>query len=270
MNENKKLIIIGIISALLIVGIGMFFGISYNQKIYLQGKSNPDFGSAKINKENDIEENSNKEVRRAVRIQGKVYYDTGKISTALRCGMMDGKITSNVEASQIPTQDNQSNFKGEYGFQYGLGDTIEIPINDEWHIFEAENSAEEKDKNFEIRFYDKQPYNEVKAYKILDKSEMNDCNYRVYSYEGSVNILINGEEISLRSAALENKITMDEILEKAEKDLKEGKITGDMYKDGGSKIYKYNSYVIIKLNRVDGNKDIYIGSANLNINDLGI
>lgn len=136
MNENKKLIIIGLISALVIVGIGMFFGISYNKKIYLQGKSNVDMGSAKVGEENNIKESSNKEIRRAVKVEGKIYYDTGKISTALRCGMMDGKITSNVKSNQIPTLDNQSNFKGEYGFQYGLGDTIEILINNEWCIFE--------------------------------------------------------------------------------------------------------------------------------------
>ena len=40
-----------------------------------------------------------------------------------------------------------------------------------------------------------------------------------------------------------NRIADNEIIQKANKDLDNNKITGDMYKDGGSILYKYDNYV---------------------------
>lgn len=73
-----------------------------------------------------------------VMIEGKLYYDTGKESTLIgRCGVMDGKITSSVDPSNIPTEDNQSNFGNGYGFQYGIEEnTIEVCKDDKWEVFE--------------------------------------------------------------------------------------------------------------------------------------
>ena len=125
-------------------------------------------------------------------------------------------------------------------------------------------------ENFEILFYDKQPQSDIKAHKIVDKNETDKYNYDVYMYAGSVNIRIDGKDYSLKEALLENKITMEEIIAKANKDLNENNITGDMYQDGGSMIYKYDNYAIIKCHTLDGNRDVYIGSKDMNINDLGI
>ena len=61
---------------------------------------------------------------------------------------------------------------------------------------------------------------------------------------------------------------MDEIIAKANKDLNENIITGDMYKDGGSMEYHYENYTIIKCHTVDGNRDVYIGTKDMTINDL--
>lgn len=121
-------------------------------------------------------------------------------------------------------------------------------------------------ENFEIRFYDKQPQTDTKINKILDKSETDKYDYNIYSYEGSVNILINGKEMSLRNALLENKITMNEIIAKANQDLRNEKITGDTYKDGGSQVYHYGNYTIIKYHTIEGNRDVYIGTKDININ----
>ena len=63
---------------------------------------------------------------------------------------------------------------------------------------------------------------------------------------------------------------MDKIIEKANKDLNENLITGDMYKDGGSMIYQYSSYTIIKCHTLNGNRDVYIGAKDMTINDLEI
>lgn len=127
-------------------------------------------------------------------------------------------------------------------------------------------SAEE----FELQFYDKSEETDSKINKILDKSETDKYDYNIYTCESSINIRINGKEMSLRSALLENKITMNEILAKANKDLTDKKITGGMYRDGGSMEYHYDNYTIIKCHKLDGNRDMYIGNSKLTINDLGI
>lgn len=135
---------------------------------------------------------------------------------------------------------------------------------------EAVNIEAKSNNKFEIRFYDKQPQNETKVHKILDKSETDKYDYNIYTYNGSVNILINKEEMSLRDALINNKITMNEIIIKANQDLKDKKITGDMYRDGGSMIYQYDNYTIIKCHTLDGNRDVYIGTPDLTINDLSV
>lgn len=53
--------------------------------------------------------------------------------------MMDGKITSEVDGSEKPTEDNQSNFGTGYGYQYGSQEgIIEIYMNDKWMVFATE------------------------------------------------------------------------------------------------------------------------------------
>lgn len=75
-----------------------------------------------------------------VMVNGELYLDTGKESTVEdRCGLMDGKITSEVDGSECPTKDNQSNFGTGYGYQYGSHEgTIEIYMNDKWWVFATE------------------------------------------------------------------------------------------------------------------------------------
>ncbi len=77
-----------------------------------------------------------------VMVDGLLYYDTGKESTLEgRCGMMDGEITSTVDASEIPTEDNQSNFGTGFGYQYGINNSIEVQMEDgTWFVFQREGT----------------------------------------------------------------------------------------------------------------------------------
>lgn len=59
---------------------------------------------------------------------------------------------------------------------------------------------------------------------------------------------------------------MNEIIQKANQDIPNATI----YKDGGSIEYHYKDYTIIKVHRIDGNRDVYIGGPKLNINDLSL
>ena len=103
---------------------------------------------------------------------------------------------------------------------------------------------------------------------VLDKTETDKYDYNIYGYDGSVDIKIDGKEYSLKEALLENKITMEEIIEKANQDEKDGKIRTEMYKDGGSMEYHYENYTIIKWHTLDGNKDVYIGNKDLKLSDI--
>ena len=78
-------------------------------------------------------------------------------------------------------------------------------------------------ENFEILFYDKSPMESYEVHTILDKAEKNKYDYTIYGYNGSVNIRIDNKEYSLKKALLENKITMEEIITKANQDEKDGK-----------------------------------------------
>lgn len=90
-----------------------------------------------IEKTNE-ELNNNDNYSMMARVNGRLYISTGNESTITsRCGIMDGQITSNVSKEVIPTEDNQSNFEGEYSYQYGRNNTIEVNINGEWIIFKA-------------------------------------------------------------------------------------------------------------------------------------
>lgn len=164
---------------------------------------------------------------------------------------------------------------GENDYLYEVGTNVKITYNGmikETYPAQVEaidieiKSAE----NFEIRFYDKSHESQQKVRPILEKNESEKYDYNIYAYMGQVSILIDGEEMSLRDALLENKITMDEIIAKANQDSDAGKIDGEMYQDGGSMSYKYGNYTIIKVHNLDGNRDVYIGTPDMTMNDLDI
>ena len=84
--------------------------------------------------------------------------------------------------------------------------------------------------------------------------------YDIYYYGvESCTIDLNNKIIDLKNALIENKVTMEQVIEQAENDVKNDIITSDIYYDGGSKIYHYDTYAIIKNNKTDGNRDVYIG-----------
>ena len=136
---------------------------------------------------------------------------------------------------------------------------------------EIKRTSEEK---FKIQFNADSKAEEIT--KILGKEETDKYDYDIYSYKGTVDIVIDEEKMSLREALINNKITVDEILEKAQKDAREDKtIFGDVYLDGGSSFYIYNDYQILKLNTLQGIdsevppiKDLYIGVPSMYLGDI--
>ena len=89
-----------------------------------------------------------------VMVNGKLYKATGEESDIKgRCGVMDGEITSSVDGTQIPTQEDQSNFGTGYGYQYVTENSIDVFMPDgdgelKWMRFTAEvqGQAETQDE----------------------------------------------------------------------------------------------------------------------------
>ena len=85
----------------------------------------------------------------AVMVDGELYFSTGEESTVSgRCGNMDGTITSTVDGTEYPTEDNQSNFGAGAGYQYGPAEhTIEVYMAEgssekRWIVFKKRTHSE--------------------------------------------------------------------------------------------------------------------------------
>ena len=97
--------------------------------------------------------------------------------------------------------------------------------------------------------------------KITTGELANKYDYDIYYYGlENVTIQVDNEDIDLKEALLNDKVTMEQIIEQAEKDSENEIIWNDMRKDGGTRIYYYNTYTIIKSYSLDGNRDVYIES----------
>ncbi len=126
---------------------------------------------------------------------------------------------------------------------------------------------------FNLVFYQKTAINPKQKEIIISKNEVKGIDYNVYAFEGHIAINLNTDSsdltensISLRDALLQNKITMDEIIAKANQDFPKA----ISYDDGGSIEYHYDNYTIIKVHNLNGNRDVYIGTKDMTINDLEI
>ena len=91
-----------------------------------------------------------------VMADGAMYYDTGRESTVTgRCGVMDGEITSAVERTEVPSENNQSNFGAGYGYQWGPEEgTLEVCMDGKWLVFER-RYADDSRVYFAGRWHDK-------------------------------------------------------------------------------------------------------------------
>ena len=118
------------------------------------------------------------------------------------------------------------------------------------------------------------PSNEPNNKKIMEKTQPHDSDttshwYKQYNlyYHGleDVIITVDGEQHSLAHALKRGKITMSAILAKANQDVADGVIEEISYDDGGSSVFKYPDYTIVKYHTLDGNDDMYIGTPDIGI-----
>lgn len=120
----------------------------------------------------------------------------------------------------------------------------------------------ENDNNSFKLIFNQKPGNVKK--QIVDKNTNKQYDYNVYVWNGDVQIVIDNKTYSLEETLNGNMITIEKVIEKANQDLP----NTPSYDDGGSKVYKYDTYTIIKLHTIDGNRDVYIGNEKLSIHDV--
>lgn len=117
--------------------VGDIIEVSYNGEIL---ETYP----ARLNKVTSIkviQEAEKWDLKPMVMIDGVIYLTTGKSNgEQLTSDVIDGKITSEVDGSEKPTQNDQSNFGTGFYYRYGKESTVELLHEGEWWIYEAETT----------------------------------------------------------------------------------------------------------------------------------
>ncbi len=91
---------------------------------------------------------------RMIKVDGKLYYDSGKVSDMSPCcGTLDGELKQVGAEYEIPKNDNECNFEGAEGYQNTTSITKEIPIDGEWVIFKLFDDPELDMDIFKYCFY---------------------------------------------------------------------------------------------------------------------
>lgn len=126
-----------------------------------------------------------------------------------------------------------------------------------FRVFELETKTSNKKEKRLILSGD-----DIGAFTSLD--HLSDTNLYYYGLD-EVLITIKGFTMPLETALEKGRITLDGIIASANQDVSDGVIEELVYEDGGSQVYKYPDYTIIKYHTIYGNRDVYIGTADMDI-----
>lgn len=103
---------------------------------------------------------------------------------------------------------------------------------------------------------------DIKAFTSF--GHLGDTNLYYYGLD-EVLITIKGFTMPLETALEKGRITLDGIIAGANQDVSDGVIEELVYEDGGSQVYNYPDYTIIKYHTIYGNRDVYIGTGDMDI-----
>ncbi|MBQ2696020.1 MAG: hypothetical protein IJF61_01820 [Clostridia bacterium] len=168
-----------------------------------------------------------------------------------------------------------------YDYLYGIGRKVVIyfqgnpeQIADDMMLIQSDDISTEGFREFLLFVM---PSKEKTTREIAKKPDPDDSSGAEWIYGNAglyyygvenVSVTIQGYTMPLETALEQGRITLNAIIAKANQDVSNGRIDELIYRDGGSQIYKYPGYAIIKYHTIDGNRDVYIGSTDMGI-DVG-
>ena len=140
----------------------------------------------------------------------------------------------------------------------------------DYEICKYSLSSSNYTRKFELRYLRRKDL----GVKKITNDEVNGEGYNINTLSGDVFVTIDNTEYSLEEAIQQGIITKADIYNKVIMDAKYGICdTLGGYRDGGSQEYMYpqvdeehEAYTILKLNLINGSKDIYIGMPGSIIN----
>lgn len=91
------------------------------------------------------------------------------------------------------------------------------------------------------------------------------CAIYYYGLDG-MDVTVEGQKMSLEHALAYGVVSAEYWLSQAQMDASSGKCELELYDDGGSKVYRYDDYALLKMNTLDGDRTLYIGTPDLNPN----
>ena len=77
-----------------------------------------------------------------VMVDGIIYQDTGFVDSMVGCGNMDGEIDSAVDATELPSENNQSNFGTGMSYQRSSEGQLVVYVDGEPRIFRDIDSTD--------------------------------------------------------------------------------------------------------------------------------
>ena len=153
------------------------------------------------------------EAPRYVMIKSKLYKDTGEINKNMKCGTMDGKILTSVDAKEMPKKDNESNFGTGYEYQIGTDGSITVEIDDKCLIFKEVKEEEKKYTEEENNIFNGLILmNNLRVEKFKDFAQVprtGDEGDDLYANIINMSIL-HGRRLYMDGARIEKSITMED------------------------------------------------------------
>ena len=138
---------------------------------------------------------------------------------------------NSLEVTVIDNEEEKEKTSDKFSFgvdnpqDYSIGDCVKVTYTG--MVLESYPAQidviklEKASKDEKVLIFE--PEYEIEKETIIDKNVNKDYDYNVYSINGKVSILINGEKKLLKDALNNGKITMEEIIDKAEDDEKNKK-----------------------------------------------
>ena len=106
-----------------------------------------------------------------------------------------------------------------------------------------------------------------KTTEITDHNHELGCAIYYYGLEG-MEVTVEEQTMSLQHALAVGAVSAEYLLEQAEADAKAGTCQRVVYKDGGSKLYRYEDYALLKMNTLSGDRSLYVGTPDLSPNEI--